>query len=113
MIAEERAGNHFAEWSRPRPALWQGLPTLPPGRPEVSSPDSRRETCGPAHGGVGRPAPNRESLPPAESESPDGYAQRRKSRSRTGDLDRLPEILRARFPGREIGRLQRREDSGL
>jgi hypothetical protein len=31
-----------------------GLPTLPPGRPKVSS----RETYGPAHGGVWRPAPN-------------------------------------------------------
>src|SRR4051794_23067132 len=60
--AQERAGNHFAEWSRRRPELWQGLPPLPPGRPKVSIGDSRRETYGPAHGGVWRPAPNRHHL---------------------------------------------------
>ncbi len=38
------------------PTLWQGLLTLPLGRPKVSNP---RETYGPGDGGVWRPAPNR------------------------------------------------------
>jgi len=37
--------------------LWQGLLTLPLGRPKVSNP---RETYGPEDGGVWRPAPNRQ-----------------------------------------------------
>ncbi len=41
--------------------LWPGLPTLPRGRPQVSPRDLRRETYGPAHGGVRSPAPNRDS----------------------------------------------------
>jgi len=39
----------------PAAALWQGLPTLPPTRPQVSRPS---ETFGRGMGGVGRPAPN-------------------------------------------------------
>jgi len=39
--------------------LWQGLTTLPLARPQVSGCEPRRETCGPPHGGVWRPAPNR------------------------------------------------------
>ncbi len=38
--------------------MWQGLPTLPVGRPKVSTPGFRPETCGRADGGVVRPAPN-------------------------------------------------------
>jgi hypothetical protein len=39
-------------------ALWQGLPTLPPGRSEVSKHNPRQETFGQADGGVWRPAPS-------------------------------------------------------
>jgi hypothetical protein len=34
-------------------ALWQGLPTLPPGRPNVSEPNVRPETFGQVTAGSG------------------------------------------------------------
>ena len=49
-LLKERAKNNFPR--SPVSALWQGLPTLPPGRPEVSEPNRRPETFGQADGGV-------------------------------------------------------------
>src|SRR5271166_2258059 len=64
--AKERAGNNFSEFSQSRPScgktktkLWQGLLTLPLGRPKVSNPKPGG-SYGPAGGGVWRPAPNRQ-----------------------------------------------------
>ena len=45
--------------------LWHGLPTLPPGRPEVSETSLGPETFGQVDGGVWRPAPS--ALPVGEA----------------------------------------------
>jgi hypothetical protein len=42
-------------------ALWQGLPTLPPGRPKVSEPNVRPETFGQVTAGSGDPRRAREA----------------------------------------------------
>ena len=51
-------GNNFLKSRAAVSALRQGLPTLPPGRPEVSKRNLRQETFGQADGGVWRPAPS-------------------------------------------------------
>jgi hypothetical protein len=47
----QRARNDSLESPQPKTKLWQGLPTLPLGQPQVSGPEPRRETFGPADGG--------------------------------------------------------------
>ena len=62
----EAGGNNLPRFSAAVSALWQGRPTLPPSRPEVSEPNRRPETFGHADGGdpsgVGRPARARGSI---------------------------------------------------
>jgi hypothetical protein len=57
-VIKEWDANNFPRFPAAANALWQGLPTLPPGRLKVSEPNVRPETFGWADGGVGRPAPS-------------------------------------------------------
>jgi hypothetical protein len=45
LAFQEWDGDNFPRFPAAVSALWQGLPTLPPGRPKVSEPNVRPETC--------------------------------------------------------------------
>ena len=67
---EERVGNNRPKSRAAVSALRQGLPTSPPGRPEVSKRNLRQETFGQADGGVWRPAEREANRQPGRVTSP-------------------------------------------